>query len=87
MKPITEKQYKKALLICQEYKAQQKNTSLRYFIELNQHIMSRRLINILYKAIELGYENVEELSERELSRINMCGFKTIAEFKNLTSNQ
>jgi hypothetical protein len=45
--------------------------------------MSRRLINILYKAVENGHETVEELTERELMRINMCGVKTIVEFNEL----
>jgi hypothetical protein len=83
MKPITDKQYHKALLICQQYKAQQQGTPLKSFIEYNKHRMSRRLINILYKAIEIGHETVEELTERELMRINMCGVKTIVEFNEL----
>jgi hypothetical protein len=90
MSKISLNDYNKALLICQQYRAQIDSeigrTPLRSFIEYNKHRMSRRLINILYKAVENGHENVEELTERELMRINMCGVKTIVEFNNLINS-
>jgi len=83
MKKITDAEFEQAMTICKLYKEQQAKTSLKSFIEYNKHRMSRRLTNILYKAIEIGHTSIEDLNDRELMRINMCGLKTINEFNTL----
>jgi hypothetical protein len=86
MTKITLKEYNKALLICQQYRAQIDTeigrTPLRSFIEYNKHRMSKRLVNTLNKATA-KFEAVEDLTEGKLLTVRGCGQLTLQEFNNL----
>jgi hypothetical protein len=86
MQKITLKEYNKALLICQQYRAQIDTeigrTPLRSFIEYNKHRMSKRLVNTLNKATA-KFEAVEDLTEGKLLTVRGCGQLTLQEFNNL----
>jgi len=86
MSKITLNDYNKALLICQQYRAQIDSeigrTPLRSFIEYNKHRMSKRLINVLNKATA-KFDTVEDLTEGKLLTVRGCGQLTISEFNQL----
>jgi hypothetical protein len=86
MQKITLKEYNKALLICQQYRAQIDTeigrTPLRSFIEYNKHRMSKRLVNTLNKATA-KFEAVEDLTEGKLLTVRGCGQLTLQEFNTL----
>ena len=88
MTKITLNEYNRALLICQQYRAQIDSeigrTPLRSFIEYNKHRMSKRLVNVLEKATA-KFDTVEDLTDGKLLSVRGCGQLTVSEFNALIS--
>jgi hypothetical protein len=90
MEIIDEYKYRQALAICRAYQkqingeiAEIEGTRIKDFIEANKKSLSKRLINIFYRATEKGHIYISDLNERNLLRIGGCGVTTLEEFKNL----